>query len=378
MTLDSLSESFRTARSSDTSVIVEDNLKDAEFSGKETQMATTILMENSTVSTAYSKSSSSDLTSDSIERPLSRSGEEVSSQQNDVKSDEFLHKMLRISYETKNLNRHLNAVYNSSVLQRSYTSDLEMFLTQSTPVLEHNDFKLKELWTGFEEASCFGVGIEIACDSSKDALFYYPQLSGLHVVPKKGAFKQVRGSRGNNRREVNYFEVEPPFMRLPFTSMIDQLSSKFSELNTLRASEIDSSSWLSILWQPVHRSLNPQYGASFLVFYEFNTDDRNTVDSKELEEVEKTFGSLFDREEFMKHTPRFLKVKGVLIYRSPEDYWCISYGLDRNSQQVDEDLTNLQMEMLKNSQEEVRQLFVENPSMYHPDYSFISSRPYYG
>ncbi|CAN1150805.1 hypothetical protein LINPERPRIM_LOCUS17993 [Linum perenne] len=141
-------------------------------------------------------------------------------------------------------------------------------------------FTLGDLWECYNEFSAYGVRTKVSLDNGNTVYQYYvPFLSGIQIYLKESSASRndprssggddtssmmvendlTGGDGGNNNSGnttekkfghlyFNYFEVSPPYKRIPLRKKVAELATKYPELMTLRSVDLSPASWMAIAW----------------------------------------------------------------------------------------------------------------------------------
>ncbi|XP_074295611.1 uncharacterized protein LOC141623393 [Silene latifolia] len=106
-----------------------------------------------------------------------------------------------------------------------------------------------------DQALTYSRGQRNPCSLPSDISFKMEKLLSKtqHITVHEGSSDD--GESGNSQVSLlfQYLEYDPPFCREPLADKISDLALRFPELNSLRSSDLLSTSWLSVAWYPIYR-----------------------------------------------------------------------------------------------------------------------------
>ncbi|MCO5609158.1 hypothetical protein L7F22_063380 [Adiantum nelumboides] len=182
---------------------------------------------------------------------------------------------------------------------------------QPVQISQNYYFRLKDLWECFSEWSTVGLGVPITLPSKEHLTQYYvPYLSAIQLY--SSGTKVVRlnwfsimyrapialnkfGNSGTNEMKVEvkacqrlryeFMEDKQPRERIPLYFKVQKLADTVSHvLKSLCSNDLSSSSWMSVVWQPIHRIpaciTIKDVGSTFLTYHSLSTaffDDSREV-----------------------------------------------------------------------------------------------------
>lgn len=193
-------------------------------------------------------------------------------------------------------------------------------------------FSLGELWESFEEPSAYGVGVPLKIGDNETVIQYYsPSLSGIQLFSRdfclplleprhcdsdcsetdfrdsssdssdydcyndRVSGESLRSHLGSPRENsgtvvdlcdqcrdcsggsllLEYFELEPPHVRMPFSDKISELELKCQSIRSLKSVELHPLSWMAVAWYPIYQIPTglsmPDLGASFLTMHSLSS-----------------------------------------------------------------------------------------------------------
>eukprot|EP00760_Papus_ankaliazontas_P035836 PhM_4_TR8043/c1_g1_i1/m.106631 len=165
--------------------------------------------------------------------------------------------------------------YEDATMTQEWYGNISSFIRATTPVVPVHPheghaaetskvcYRLSDLWKFFDTP----YGHEVAVDNphpnwlrDDEALFYMPLLSGFNFVDAK-----------SGKRYEHYLAC-PPNDRPPLTQYMDTIvnSVSFSDLKDAWSCGFTFSSWISVLWYPIHcQHHTPQRSAGTVLTYYF-------------------------------------------------------------------------------------------------------------
>ncbi|MCO5608254.1 hypothetical protein L7F22_062460 [Adiantum nelumboides] len=247
---------------------------------------------------------------------------------------------------------------------------------QPVQISQNYYFRLKDLWECFSEWSTVGLGVPITLPSKEHLTQYYvPYLSAIQLY--SSGTKVVRCSfiirllvtvlsmapiarnkfvnSGTNGMKVEvkacqrlryeFMEDKQPGERIPLYFKVQKLADTDSHvLKSLCSNDLSSSSWMSIVWQPIHRIpaciTIKDVGSTFLTYHSLST-------------------AFFGKPFFLSlNTSVALEAFGVAAYQLKGHVW------------TSEDATQKLYGRLKASS----QAWLDQLRVRHPDFEFYKAR----
>ncbi|WOG96777.1 hypothetical protein DCAR_0416113 [Daucus carota subsp. sativus] len=201
-------------------------------------------------------------------------------------------------------------------------------------------FRLRDIWTCFEEWSAYGRGTEVILNNGEKVQHYFtPYVSAVQISINEGTVGNascngttkslsaesktnevlIRSSSNNSgngkfcdsssgsysstdheRKEVcllnrhfEYYDNQNPYTRVPFFDKIKSLAQENPGLLTLRSTDLLPSSWMAVAWYPICQIpvkgvvKELDFSAAFITFHTLSSFHPDTgVDSNHDENAE--------------------------------------------------------------------------------------------
>eukprot|EP00270_Netrium_digitus_P019379 TRINITY_DN7635_c0_g1_i1.p1 TRINITY_DN7635_c0_g1~~TRINITY_DN7635_c0_g1_i1.p1 ORF type:complete len:347 (+),score=13.57 TRINITY_DN7635_c0_g1_i1:176-1216(+) len=218
---------------------------------------------------------------------------------------------------------------------------------------DHSDWEGERHFGKYNDLSLRGMSCsETSSDSGSSFCSRSCYGSGLHMETGEQArfddmyqyIEEGRDSlRGNccvelDREQliVEFFEHEPPYLRVPLMEKILELECEHPEVRSFNSLDLHPMSWFSIAWYPIYRipanGTLQELQASFLTYHRISSPRTGA-------------------EQF--RLPPF----GLASYRANEEFW----GLHNDSHRTEALIP-------------AAESWLKSINVYHPDFEFFSSR----
>ncbi|CAH2044176.1 unnamed protein product [Thlaspi arvense] len=246
---------------------------------------------------------------------------------------------------------------------------------------------LKDVWSAYEEWSCFGAGVPLLLDNihTEVTQYYAPTLSAIQIFTIK-PFSGDSSSRSSaigasampNYRHpflppenlgnlyFQFNETTRPFERDTLTQKIGTLAEQYTGLNTLTSTDLSPYSWLSVSWYPIYPipsvKSRKDLSASFLTYHTLTPYFKD-------DEVE---------EQGMSSTQEGVKVEEEGVSRTPEvvipPFGAVSYKAFGNTWIMPGTLDHLNTVKY----EEAASTMLGTLAFFQNDFNFFMSSKFYG